>query len=120
MKTLNKETLSKLSRLRKILNTFRMLDSDMTIGECISLIEIAKNMEDDGSGITVTNLSTTCDFPLSSTSRYTIKLAGKNKGGDADSALISNNRSPTSDRTKELRLTPRGNLVINQLTELMD
>lgn len=120
MKTLNKATQEKLTRLRKILNTFRMLDSDMTIGECISLIEIAKAMEDDGSGTTVTNLSNTCDFPLSSTSRYTIKLAGKGKNGTADSALISNNRTPTSDRTKELRLTSRGSLVINQLADLME
>jgi len=119
MKTLNEETLHTLTKLRKVLNTFRMIDTDMTIGECISLIEIANGMTQDGGGHTVTNLSTICDFPLSSTSRYTIKLAGKSKNGDTDNALISNNRSPTSDRTKELRLTPRGTLLIQNLATLM-
>jgi hypothetical protein len=120
MKTLDGKTLEKLHKLGRVLNAFRMLDTDMTIGECISLIQIANGMTDDGSGITVTELSTACDFPLSSTSRYTIKLAGKAKGGDGSNALISNNRSPTSDRTKELRLTPRGKLLIEQLTAMID
>jgi|TARA_R110000851_G_scaffold50311_6_gene120244 hypothetical protein len=120
MTTLSKQDIDKLTRFRRILNIFRTLDSDMTIGEIITIIEIAKSMEKDGSGITVTGLSEVCDFPLSSTSRYTIKLAGKTKSAFTDSPLISNNRSPTSDRTKELRLTPRGTLVLNQLTDLME
>tara|TARA_R110000823_G_scaffold65168_3_gene153017 strand:- start:15688 stop:16050 length:363 start_codon:yes stop_codon:yes gene_type:complete len=120
MITLSILDLDKLKRFRKILNIFRTLDSDMTIGEVISLIEIAMGMRKDGTGLTVTGLSEVCDFPLSSTSRYTIKLAGKTKSAFTDAPLISNNRSPVSDRTKELRLTPRGTLVLNQLTDLME
>jgi len=120
MHTRNKQDLDKLMRFRKILNIFRTLDSDMTIGEVISLIEIARNMSPDGGGLTVTALSKVCDFPISSTSRYTIKLSGNPKGAFAAAPLISNNRTPGNDRTKELRLTPRGTLVLNQLLDLME
>ncbi len=120
MQTLSKVDLDKLTRFRKILNIFRTLDSDMTIGEIISLIEIAKGMRKDGSGPNITALAEVCDFPLSSTSRYTIKMAGKTKSAFTDAPLISNNRSPLNDRMKELRLTPRGTLVLNQLTDLME
>ncbi len=120
MKSLDKKTLESLAKVRNVLNTFRMLDTDMTIGECISLIEIATNMNDEGGGIAVTELSKACGFPLSSASRYTMKLAGKSKGGDGSTALISNNRSPTSDRTKELLLTTRGKTVIDHLSGLMN
>ena len=119
MKQLDKETLQTLTKFRKIFEIFRMLNSDMTIGECIALVEIAKGMTDTGGGLTVTELSNECGFPLSSTSRYTIKLAGKVKPEDIDSALISNHRDPMDDRRKELRLTPRGKLVLDQIIHLI-
>lgn len=119
MKQLPKQTLENLSKIRKILNTFRMLDTDMTIGEAIALVEIANSMTDDGGGATITGLSQTLNFPLSSTSRYTIKLAGKAKNGDPDKALITNKRNPLNDVSKELRLSPRGQLVIDQICSLV-
>ena len=120
MNTLSKKDLNKLTRFRRILNIFRTLDSDMTIGEIITLVEVAKSQSKDGSGLTVTALSEVCDFPLSSTSRYTIKMAGKTKSAFTTAPLVSNNRSPVNDRMKEVRLTPRGTLVVNQLTDLME
>ena len=120
MKQLPSRALSNLTKIRKILNTFRLLDTDITIGECISLIEIANGMTDDGGGLTITGLSQTLNFPLSSTSRYTIKLAGKAKNGDPANALITNMRNPLNDVSKELRLTPRGQLVIDQIASLVE
>jgi len=118
MKQFDQETLQTLGKFRRIFDTFRLLNSDMTIGECIALVEIAKGMTDTG-GMTVTELSKECGFPLSSTSRYTVKLAGKVKPEDTSSALISNHRDPMDDRRKELRLTPRGKLVLDQIIHLV-
>jgi hypothetical protein len=120
MKQLPTSTLENLVKIRRVLNTFRLLSADMTIGECISLVEIANGMTDDGAGLTITGLSKLCDFPLSSTSRYTIKMAGQAKKGAPTEALVTNKRNPMNDVSKELRLTPRGQLVIDQLCSIVE
>ena len=92
----------------------------MTIGECITLVEVAANMTDDGGGLTITGLSKLCNFPLSSASRYSIKLSGKAKTGDTSEPLLTNKRNPLNDVSKELRLSPRGQLVIDQLSSMVE
>jgi DNA-binding MarR family transcriptional regulator len=84
----------------------------MTVGEIAAFLLVAQGETKDGGGLTVEELMKAGEFALSSASRYSNGLAEKDRNGNPGKQLISNLRDPADDRRKVLRLTPKGQRLV--------
>ena len=107
-----------ISKALQLLNIFRDMDPDMTMGEAVSLLFIAQGERKDGGGLTVTELSVKGDFALSSASRYMKSLGKKDRHGRPGEEVVSDARDPNDERRKILRLTTKGRRVLAQVMTL--
>ena len=107
-----------ISKALQLLNIFRDMDPDMTMGEAVSLLFIAQGERKDGGGLTVTELSAKGDFALSSASRYMKSLGKKDRHGRPGEEVVSDARDPNDERRKILRLTTKGRRVLAQVMTL--
>ena len=106
-----------LSRALQLLNIFRDLDSDMPMGEAVSFLLIAAGETKDGGGLSVTDLSVKGEFALSSASRYQKSLGKQDRHGRAGKEVVEVLRP--DDRSKILRITPKGNRVVAQIINVI-
>lgn len=108
-----------VSKARRVLQVFRELDQNMPIGQAVAFLTIYEGQDNDGGGLTVTELQKQGGFALSSASRYTNGLAEKDRRGQEGLHLITNDRDPASDARKILRMTPKGDSLVSSIRTIM-
>jgi DNA-binding MarR family transcriptional regulator len=108
-----------VSKALQILEVFRGMNQDMPIGEAVSFLLIAAGETRGGGGLTVTELSKLGDFSLAAASRYMRSLASKNRHGEPGHDIITDYRDPIDDRRKVLRVSEKGNVVLQQLADIL-
>lgn len=104
-----------VNRALQILNIFRDLDQEMPIGEAVSFLLIANGETRDGGGLTVTELGRQGGFALATASRYMKSLALKNRRGEPGHEVVTDERDPTDDRRKVLRISTKGQRVLTRI-----
>lgn len=98
-----------------VLETFRVLDADMSIGEAVAFLLVALGETGGEGGLTVTEIGQQGGFSLASASRYIQSLNKKNRHGRDGHELVTDPRDPMDDRRKVLRLTPKGRRILSQI-----
>ena len=121
MKTLDPEQSSSIEKTLKAIDSFRLINTNMTIGEVVTILEAAKAQSRDSEAcLNVKDLSRIASFPASTSSRYLRKLALLDKiPSERSDALLSTLEDYSDGRLKRFKLTPRGELLINSLTKAM-
>ena len=61
-----------LIRALQLMEVFRSIDPDMPIGAAVSYLMIALGERSDGTGLSVTELAKSGEFPLSNASRWSV------------------------------------------------
>lgn len=100
----------------RFLEEFKKLDSEMPLQQIITLVEVALASEE---GINISDLAVRVGNSTSSTSRNVAILGeygrGKSKGLEVMKAVVN----PMDRRYQLVKLTPKGERVIDQLVEVM-
>jgi len=104
----------------QILNTIRAQEQDMPLGQAVSIMLIALGETSDGGGLSGTELEKQGQFSRASAGRYANALATVDRKGDPGLDLVSYARKPTDDRTKVLRLTKKGQLLMSQIAAILE
>ena len=104
----------------QVLNVLRSQDQDMPIGEAVSLMLIAIGETKDGGGLSGVELETLGQFSRASASRYAKALSDKDRHGNPGLELATYERKPQDDRTKVLRLTPKGHMILSQISNILE
>lgn len=117
----HKTSKATISRTLELLELFRSLDprTEMTLGEAISFLLIAKNEQADGSGITVTELAQQGNIAMASASRYMRALSTKDRQGHAGLELVTDQRDPLDDRRKVLRISSKGHRTLQDISKII-
>lgn len=101
---------------RQFLETFQKLDPEMPLQQMLTLIEVAMASE---AGISISDLAVRVGNATSSTSRNVAILGeygrGKSKGLEVVKATVD----PSDRRYQLVKLTPKGERVIDQLAAVM-
>ncbi len=106
---MKKEIADFLALLRELQN----IDTEFPLQYAICLAEISQN-----EGLSVTQLSEKTGMALSTVSRIVGALSKYRQMG-TPYELVDLVPSPTSRRTKEIYLTPKGKKIINKIVRLM-
>lgn len=102
----------------RILEVFRGMNKDTTVGEICAFLHIAIGEKPD-SGISVTEVSNLLEAPLSTTSRYVQSLGDVDRNRNPGLKLISDQIDPMERRKKILRLTPSGKQVVAHINLIL-
>lgn len=117
----SKTSKATIDKTLKLLELFRSLDprTEMTLGEAISFLLIAKGEQADGSGITVTELAQQGNIAMASASRYMRGLSKKDRQGNAGLELVTDQRDPLDDRRKVLRISSKGHRTLDDISKII-
>lgn len=102
-------------RALEILNVFRGIDPEMTMGAAASLLLVTIGEQADGSGLTGKGLSEAGGFGESSASRYIGYLSSFARGQKTPLELVSQVPNPMMRREKFVRLTAKGRMLVANL-----
>jgi DNA-binding MarR family transcriptional regulator len=101
-----------LSRVLRVLEQFRALDSEMQMPQAVTLLTIALN-----EGISLAELTEKTAQATSSASRNVASLSTVHRKGKPGHGLVINKEDPIERRRKQHLLTPKGKTFIKQLIE---
>ncbi|MEO5690115.1 MAG: MarR family winged helix-turn-helix transcriptional regulator [Burkholderiaceae bacterium] len=111
-------TPGELAAARKVLaliDLFRATDPDMNMGEAVSFLVVAAS-----DGISLSGLKTKGQFGKSSATRHAQSLGAKGgRGKRQPMGLISSRENRLEARRKVLELTPKGELLAQQVRHVM-
>ena len=111
---LTKEERQSLTRILRLLETFRGLDSEMQMPQAVTLVTIALN-----EGISLTDLTEKTQQATSSASRNVAALSSVHRAGKPGHGLVLNREDPVERRRKQHVLTPKGRNFIQKLAEIV-
>lgn len=103
------QTMETLARCRTLLQVWQKIDAEFPLQYMLCLIEIAAD-----EGISLSDLATRTQMPLSTVSRIVGALSDHRKNGKSY-GLIRVDISATERRRKELSLSPKGRALVGEL-----
>lgn len=100
-----------MQRTRRVFELFQSIDPNMTLGAMASFLTIA-----EADAPSVTDLKRAMKVSKSAASRYSRYLGKVDRHGNKGLELVAESANPLDPRKKVLTPTPRGELVLTQLT----
>jgi len=112
--SLGREERVALSKALQVLDLVRSIDADMpiTAARCFLTVAALDNPS-------VGDVERAGGFSRSNASRLWNYLGKRARGGKPGQDLVDEHRDPLDNRKKILRLTPRGELVVTQLRNIL-
>jgi DNA-binding MarR family transcriptional regulator len=108
------ETISKARKALLLIDVFRTLNAEMQAQQMQVFLAVAANPDR-----TLTDICNLTGHPSSTVSRNVAALGKTHRGGQPGLELVSAIEDPTDRRHKRLRLTPKGQLVMNAIGALL-
>lgn len=105
-----------IRKLLRLLEEFKKLDSEMPLQQIVTLVEVALANEE---GISVSDLAVRVGNSTSSTSRNVAILGEYGRGKSAGLEVVKAVVNPMDRRYQLVKLTPKGQRVIDQLVEVL-
>lgn len=100
----------------RVMEEFKKLDPEMPLQQMITLIEVALSTED---GITVSDLAVRVGNSQSSASRHVAILGDYGRRNTPALQVVKATVNPMDRRSQTVKLTPKGQRVIDQLVEVL-
>lgn len=105
-----------IRKMLRLLEEFKKLDSEMPLQQIVTLVEVALANEE---GISVSDLAVRVGNSTSSTSRNVAILGEYGRGKSAGLEVVKAVVNPMDRRYQLVKLTPKGQRVIDQLVEVL-
>ena len=118
--TIKLDTEKKRKLVRKalrFLEEFKKLDPEMPLQQAITFIEVALA---NGEGISVSDLAVRVGNATSSTSRNVAILGDYGRGKSPALQVLKAVTNPLDRRSQLVKLTPKGERVIDQMVEVLN
>lgn len=114
MTSLSAENSRVLNKISIMMTTIRGINPTMTFQVGHTLILVAQNP-----GASVSELAKTSGFPVPTMSRNLMDLGKRNRNREPGLGLVMTTVDELELRKKQVRLTPKGELLIKQLIDIL-
>ena len=114
MNTLSPENNRVLNKIGIMLTTLRGISPTMSVQVAHTFLLVAQRQ-----GESLTDLSKGSGFPLSTVSRNLLDLGARNRKREPGLGLVMTTVDDFELRKKKVSLTPKGQMLIKQLTDIM-
>lgn len=114
MTSLKGQNAKLLHKMSLLMTAFRNLNPTMSIQVVHTMVLIALH-----EGASVTEIAKMSGFKMPTVSRNILDLGQRNRKREPGLGLVETVTDPMELRKKQVRLTPKGNALINQVLDIM-